>query len=195
MVDPIFWLGLSLLMVAMSLITVVLVAIPTLRAVIRVCRSAEKLMETLNREVPPTLKALQITGLEIAELTEEVGEGAHHANRVVQQLDESISTARHQAHQAQITTRSLWAGVKAAWKTWQAPAKSSTRPSSKSKYPPPRSSQPRLSPPASAPTSRPPSTRVNQGESTPSTSLEKVLPASSLDQDTPQPPKPPAHPQ
>jgi len=60
--DPLFWLGLSLLLVAVSLTAVLVVAIPTLMELSRAARSAEKLFDTLGRELPPTLEALRLTG-------------------------------------------------------------------------------------------------------------------------------------
>ena len=55
MIDPVFWLGISLFLVAVSLTAVLVVTIPALQEVARAARSAEKLFDTLNREFPPTL--------------------------------------------------------------------------------------------------------------------------------------------
>ena len=119
MINPLFWLGLSLLLVAVSLTAVLIAAIPALQELARAARSAEKLFDTLQREFPPTLEAIRLTGLEISELTDELNEGVKSASGVVKQVDQSITNARKQAHNVQISTRSVFAGMKAAWKTFQ----------------------------------------------------------------------------
>ena len=121
MIDPLFWLGFSLLLVAVSLAAVLIVALPTLHELARAARSAEKLFDTLNRELPPTLEAIRLTGLEVSNLTDEMNEGVQNAGRIVQQLDQSISNVGQQAKRAQIVTHSLFAGVRAAWKSFARP--------------------------------------------------------------------------
>jgi uncharacterized protein YoxC len=116
-VDPLFWLGLSLLLVAVSLTAVLVAALPALQELSRAARSAEKLFDTLSRELPPTLESIRLTGMEINNLTDDVSEGVQSAGRIVQQLDQSLSGVKRQAKQAQVTTRSVVAGFKAAWKT------------------------------------------------------------------------------
>ncbi len=66
MIDPLFWLGLSILLVAVSLTAVLIAALPALQELARAARSAEKLFDTLQREFPPTLEAIRLTGLEIS---------------------------------------------------------------------------------------------------------------------------------
>jgi FtsZ-binding cell division protein ZapB len=117
-VDPLFWLGLSILLVAVSLTAVLVAALPAFRELARAARSAEKLFDTLSRELPPTLESIRLTGMEITDLKEDVSEGVQGAGRVVQQVDQSIDRVKKQAQQAQTTTRSLFAGVKAAWNTF-----------------------------------------------------------------------------
>ena len=68
MVEPLFWLGLSIVLVATSLTAVLVAAIPALQELARAARSAEKLFDTLSRELPPTLEAIRTTGLEITDL-------------------------------------------------------------------------------------------------------------------------------
>ncbi|WP_416667561.1 hypothetical protein [Egbenema bharatensis] len=121
MVDPLFWLGLSILLVAVSLTAVLVAALPALRELSRAARSAEKLFETLNRELPPTLESIRLTGMELTDLTEDLSEGVQSAGRVAQQLDQSITGVKRQAKQAQVATRSIFAGVRAAWKTLNRP--------------------------------------------------------------------------
>ncbi|MEM7581337.1 MAG: DUF948 domain-containing protein, partial [Cyanobacteria bacterium P01_A01_bin.80] len=62
MSEPLFWLGLSILLVAVSLTALLVAAIPALQEVARAARSAEKLFDTLSRELPPTLEAVRLTG-------------------------------------------------------------------------------------------------------------------------------------
>lgn len=121
MIDPLFWLGLSLFLVSFSLFAVLLVTIPTLQEVTRAARSAEKLFDTLNREFPPTLEAIRLTGREVGELSDELNQGINNATEVVKQVDQGLNTAKQQVQQAQKNSRSLLTGVKAAWKVWRTP--------------------------------------------------------------------------
>ena len=118
MIDPLFWLGLSLLLVATSLTAVLVAAIPALQELARAARSAEKLFDTLSRELPPTLEAIRVTGLEITDLTDDVSEGVKSANQVVKQVDQSLDNARIQAQNLQVGTRTIFVGVKAAWRNF-----------------------------------------------------------------------------
>jgi uncharacterized protein YoxC len=120
-IDPLFWLGLSTLLVAASLTTVLVAFIPTLQELARAARSAEKFFDTLSRELPPTLNAIRNTSLEVTDLTEDVSEGVKSASQVVKQVDQSLDSARKQAQNIQVSTRSLVVGVKAAWKTFTRP--------------------------------------------------------------------------
>ena len=122
MIDPLFWLGLSILLVAVSLTAVLIAALPALQELGRAARSIEKLADTLRRELPPTLEAIRLTGLEISDLTDDVTEGVKSAGQVVKQVDQSLSGARNQAKKVQVNTRGVVAGVKAAWKTWRRPS-------------------------------------------------------------------------
>lgn len=118
MIEPLFWLGLSLLLVATSLTAVLVAAIPALQELARAARSAEKLFDTLSRELPPTLEAIRVTGLEITDLTDDVSEGVKSASQVVKQVDQSLDSARKQAQNLQVGTRSILIGAKAAWKNF-----------------------------------------------------------------------------
>ncbi len=124
MADPIFWLGLSILLVAISLTALLTVAIPAFNEMGRAARSAEKLFDTLNRELPPTLEALRLTGLEVTDLTDDMTQGVQSATQVVKQVDQSITGVKQQVQKAQTTSRSVVAGVKAAWRTFTHPNKS-----------------------------------------------------------------------
>lgn len=118
MADPLSWLALSFLLVVVSLTAVLLVAIPALRELGRAARSAEKFFDTLGRELPPTLEAIRLTGLEITELTDDVTEGVQNAGQVVQQVNQSIVTAQTGAKRLNTGTRSFLAGARAAWQAW-----------------------------------------------------------------------------
>ena len=105
------------MLVAVSLTAVLVTLIPAVQALARAARSVEKLADTLSREFPPTLEAIRLTGLEISELTDDVSDGVQSAGEVVKQVDRSIGSAKKQAQNVQVTTRSVVTGVKAAWKT------------------------------------------------------------------------------
>ncbi|ELR97529.1 hypothetical protein [Gloeocapsa sp. PCC 73106] len=119
--EPLFWLGLSLLLVSVSLTAVLVTAIPALIELSRAARSAEKLCDTLRQELPPTLEALRLTSLEITELTDEINTGVKTATDVAKQVDQGISYASQQVKGAQSNSLRLAAGIKAAWKTWKTP--------------------------------------------------------------------------
>jgi len=133
MIDPLFWLGLSLLLVSFSLFAVLIVTIPTLQEVGRAARSAEKLFDTLNREFPPTLEAIRLTGKEVGELTDDLNQGISNATGVVEQVDRGLVTAKQQVQQVQQSSVGLVAGVKAAWKVWRKPQSKEVFGSAKSK--------------------------------------------------------------
>lgn len=118
MIEPLFWLALSLLLVATSLIAVLVAAMPALQELARAARSAEKLFDTLSRELPPTLDAIRMTNLEINDLADDVSEGVKSADRIIRQVDRSIDGARKQAQTVQISTRSFFVGVKTALKSF-----------------------------------------------------------------------------
>ncbi len=118
MTDPLFWLGLSILLVTASLMAVLVAAIPALQELAGAARSAEKFFDTLSRELPPTLNAIRNTSLEITNLTDDVSESVKSAGQVVKQFDQSLDSAKQQAENIQITTRSVFVGFKAAWKIW-----------------------------------------------------------------------------
>ncbi len=123
MIDPLFWLGLSILLVAVSLTAVLVAAIPAFQELARAARSAEKLFDTLSRELPPTLESIRLTGLEITDFTDEVANvwegGVKNATEVVKQLDQTIVGAKKQAENVNINTRGFWVGVKTAWRTFK----------------------------------------------------------------------------
>jgi hypothetical protein len=110
--DPVFWLGCSLLLVAMSLTAVFL-------ELARAARSAEKLLDTLNRELPATLESLRLTGSDLGDLQKDVNRGVKSAVNVVEQVDRGFTATKQQVDRAQITTRGLIVGTKAAIKAFR----------------------------------------------------------------------------
>ncbi len=96
----------------MALLTVAILALQELA---RAARSAEKLLDNLNRELPATLKDLRLTSKEISLLSDEVNSSVQSAHSVVKQVDQGLLEAKAQAQKAHITTRSLLAGASAAF--------------------------------------------------------------------------------
>lgn len=117
--NPLFWLGLSFLLLALSLTTVLIVTLPAMLALARAARSIEKLADTLARELPPTLEAIRLTGIEISELTDGVNDSVQTAGEIVKQVDQSIGHVRQQTKQVQTTTKSIFTGIKVAWKAFK----------------------------------------------------------------------------
>lgn len=119
MTEPIFWLGFSLCLVSISLTAVLVTLIPVAQELSRAARSAEKLFDTLNREFPNTLEAIKATNIELTQLSSEMKEGVKSASGAVKQIDNGMITAKKQVENAQLKSRSFWAGLKAGIRTWQ----------------------------------------------------------------------------
>ncbi len=124
MKEPIFWLALSFFLVAICLTVLLVSAIPAFQELARAGRSIQKLADTISRELPPTLEAIRLTGLEISELSDELNQGAKNAGEAVKQVNESIKGAKTQAQKASIATRSAIAGIKAGWSAFSKPRRS-----------------------------------------------------------------------
>lgn len=148
--NPIFWLVLSFLLVTVSLTAVLVVLVPTVVELSRAARSVEKLCDTINRDLPPTLEAIRQMSVEINRLTEDVNTGVQSAGRVAQQVDHSVNTVRGQAKRAEVGTRSLIAGVGAAWSTLIKPPAPSDRPNASQRRPVPASPKTPFNQPTSA---------------------------------------------
>jgi len=118
-------LALSFLLVVVCLTAVLITAIPAFQELARAGRSVTRLAETLSRELPPTLEAIRLTGLEISELSDELNQGAKNASEAVKQVNEGIKTVRRTtnsaASSAAIATRSALAGLKAGWQSLRRP--------------------------------------------------------------------------
>lgn len=126
--NPVLWLCLSFVLVSVSLTAVFVVLVPAVVELSRAARSFEKLCNTLDRDLPPTLESLRETTTEITRLTDDVNAGVQNAGRVAQQVDQSVNTLRSQAQRAQVNTRSLMAGLGAAWTTFNQSAAPRDRP-------------------------------------------------------------------
>jgi hypothetical protein len=119
MTEPLFWLGLSLALVSVSLTAVLIAALPALQELGRAARSAEKLFDSLNREFPPTLEAIRLTGLEISELTDDLNQGLQGAADIIDNVDQTLNLTKQAAGQVQQNSRRFGVGLKAAWQTWR----------------------------------------------------------------------------
>ena len=125
---PLFWLGISILLVAISLMALLTVAILVLQELARAARSAEKLLDTLNRELPTTLQDLRLTSKELSELSGEVSGSVQSARSVAEQVDRGLLEAKAQAQKAHVTTRGLFAGATAALNVLARPSRRRRRP-------------------------------------------------------------------
>jgi uncharacterized protein YoxC len=159
--NPVLWLCLSFLLLSVSLTAVFVVLVPAVVEMSRAARSFERLCNTLDRNLPPMLESLRQTTDEIARLTDDVNAGVKNAGRVAQQVDQSVTTARTQAKRAQINTRSLMAGLGAAWTTFNQAGdrkpddRDRDRPTQSSNPQPFATTQPGISPPPAANGDRP----------------------------------------
>ena len=118
-IDPLLLLSGSILLIAVSLTALVVAAFPAIQDVSRAARSAEKLFDKLDRELPPTLEAIRLAGLELGDLSDEMSQGVQSAAAVAQQVDLSLAVVKKQAGTVQASSRSVWVGVRAAWGSWQ----------------------------------------------------------------------------
>jgi hypothetical protein len=119
LIDPLFLLGFSVLLVAVSLTALLVAAFPAIQDLSRAARSAEKLFDRLDRELPPTLEAIRLTGLELSDLSEEVSQGVQSATAVARNVDSSLVEVKKQAGTVRTSTYGVFVGVKAAWRTWR----------------------------------------------------------------------------
>ena len=126
-IDPVLFLGCSLLLVAVSLTALLVAAFPAIQDLSRAARSAEKLFDRLDRELPPTLEAIRLAGLELGDLSDEMSQGVQSATTVVRQANLSLSEVKKQAATVSTNTRSVWLGVKTAWQTWRSSDRSPSR--------------------------------------------------------------------
>jgi len=119
MSNPLFWLAFSLFLVSISLTAVLVAAFPAFLELARVARSAEKLIDTLEKELPPTLQVLRLTGEELSDLTNDVNSSVKRATQAVQKLDRGVTTAKNQAEGVKKQTRGVITGIRVAWRTWR----------------------------------------------------------------------------
>jgi len=117
MTEAIFLLGLSFLLVVVCLTILLLTAIPAFQELARAANSIIRLADTLNRELPATLDAIRMTGLELSELSDELNQGAKNAGEAVKQVNDGLKGVRQGASTASIATKSAFAGLKAGLKS------------------------------------------------------------------------------
>jgi Skp family chaperone for outer membrane proteins len=119
--NPFFWLLLSFLLVAISLTAVLAAAFPAFLELGRAARSAEKLLDTLNREIPRTLDALRRTGTDLTDLTDELEDSFKSAKGILQQTEKSLKQTHQQLQQVQRGSHRTWVGIKTAWQVFHRP--------------------------------------------------------------------------
>jgi methyl-accepting chemotaxis protein len=117
MPEAIFLLGLSFLLVVVCLTILLLTAIPTFQELSKAANSIIRLADTLTRDLPATLEAIRMTGLELSELSDELNQGAKNAGEAVKQVNDGIKGVRQGASSASIATKSAFAGIKAGIKS------------------------------------------------------------------------------
>ncbi|HBC41041.1 MAG: DUF948 domain-containing protein [Pseudanabaena sp.] len=117
MSEAIFLLGLSFLLVVVCLTILLLTAIPAFQELGKAANSVVRLADTLTRELPATLEAIRMTGLELSELSDELNQGAKSAGEAVKQVNDGIKGVRQSASSATIATKSAFAGIKAGLKS------------------------------------------------------------------------------
>lgn len=136
MQNPFFWLLLSFLLVALSLTAVLAAAFPAFLELGRAARSAEKLLDTLNREIPRTLEALRRTGVDITDLTDELEDSLKSAKGILQQTEKSLKQTHRQLQQVHRGSRSTWIGIQTAWQVLRHPRRKSPKSPPPTKYRP-----------------------------------------------------------
>ncbi|PZU99898.1 MAG: DUF948 domain-containing protein [Pseudanabaena sp.] len=117
MSEAIFLLGLSFLLVVVCLTMLLLTAIPAFQELAKAANSIIRLADTLTRELPATLEAIRMTGLELSELSDELNQGAKNAGEAVKQVNDGIKGVKKGASSASIATKSAFAGIKAGLKS------------------------------------------------------------------------------
>lgn len=117
MSEAIFLLGLSFLLVVVCLTILLLTAVPAFQELAKAANSIIRLADTLTRELPATLEAIRLTGLELSELSDELNQGAKSAGEAVKQVNDGIKGVRQGASSASIATKSVFAGLKAGFKS------------------------------------------------------------------------------
>ncbi|PZV12258.1 MAG: DUF948 domain-containing protein [Pseudanabaena sp.] len=128
MSEAIFLLGLSFLLVVVCLTILLLTAIPAFQELAKAANSIIRLADTLTRELPATLEAIRMTGLELSELSDELNQGAKSAGEAVKQVNDGIKGVRQGASNASIATKSAFAGLKAGLKSLGRPRRQKRSP-------------------------------------------------------------------
>jgi uncharacterized protein YoxC len=129
MSEAIFLLGLSFLLVVVCLTILLLTAIPTFKELAKAANSIIRLTDTLTRELPATLEAIRMTGLELSELSDELNQGAKNAGEAVKQVNDGLKGVRQSATSASMAPKSAFAGIKAGLKSLGRPRRKKRSPS------------------------------------------------------------------
>ena len=116
--DPVFWLGLSVGLVAAGLLGIFVALIPAAKELGEAARSVKKFFDTLQRDLPPTLEALRLTGIEVSEIADSVDDGVKSAGSIVKRVDGGMEVTRNQVQNVSTATRSVAAGIRAGWKAF-----------------------------------------------------------------------------
>ncbi|MGA7954907.1 MAG: DUF948 domain-containing protein [Gloeobacterales cyanobacterium] len=115
--DSQFWLGISAGLLGAALLALVLALLPLLSQLTRTARSAERLLDLVERELPPILDSLQQTTAEVTDISQEVGGGLKRVNQTVDAVGTSMGVFQAGVSQVSVSTKAWAAGAKAAWKT------------------------------------------------------------------------------
>lgn len=115
--DPQFWIGISAGLLGAALLALVLSLLPLLAQLTRTARSAERLLDLVERELPPILDALQQTTAEVSDISQEVGGGLKRVNQTVDAVGTGLGVFQTGVSQVNVRSKAWAAGAKAAWKT------------------------------------------------------------------------------
>ncbi|WP_017327359.1 hypothetical protein [Synechococcus sp. PCC 7336] len=118
MSDPVFWLGLSVGLVAAGILAIFVALVPAAKELAEAARSVKQFFNLLQRDLPPTLEALRLTSLEVSDIADSVDDGVKSAGRIVKRVDDGLEGTRTQARDAGVAARSVVAGVRAGWKVF-----------------------------------------------------------------------------
>ncbi|MEO1133671.1 MAG: hypothetical protein AAFX40_13305, partial [Cyanobacteria bacterium J06639_1] len=92
--EPVFWLGLSVGLVGAGMFAVLVTLLPAVRQLAEAGKSVQLFFDTLQRDLPPTLEALRLTGLEVSEIASSVDDGVKGASNIVKKVDTTLDGAR-----------------------------------------------------------------------------------------------------
>eukprot|EP00245_Coleochaete_scutata_P011732 TRINITY_DN4420_c0_g1_i2.p1 TRINITY_DN4420_c0_g1~~TRINITY_DN4420_c0_g1_i2.p1 ORF type:complete len:367 (-),score=54.39 TRINITY_DN4420_c0_g1_i2:829-1929(-) len=110
-------LGFIAVVLSGSISALLLMAIPTLRAMKKAAESVEKLADTAREELPGTMAALRLSGMEISDLTmelsdlsQDIGEGLRSSARAVQAAEDGLRRMGSFASNSTLNSRNSTGG-------------------------------------------------------------------------------------